>query len=201
MKPKQKQPITILNKLAKIEKLPQNVRDSIPFTGIMQNGIIETYPGTFTKSYKLPNISFSIASEEEQYNIYVIMQGLMNSFNEQTRWQFNIINHTTDKLQTLNSIRLEPKRDALNSFRSEVNKIMLSCMQTGTASITQDRYLTVSIDDISAEHAVSVLNKIDIEVNKQFRKLTPAGIRPMSTMERIILLYNIYNQHHFDYQL
>ena len=61
---------TKLKKRAKIESLPKNIRESIPFHGFMPNGIIETYPGTFTKSYQLKDVNFQLAPPNEQASIY-----------------------------------------------------------------------------------------------------------------------------------
>ena len=52
-----------IKKIAKIDNLPKNVRESIPFRGIMNDGIIETYPGTFTKTYKLDDVNFNMSAE------------------------------------------------------------------------------------------------------------------------------------------
>ena len=126
--------INFMKKLAKINTLPKNVTDSIPFRGIMPNGVIETYEGTFTKSYKLQDVSFSLATEPEQLSIYNAYTDFLNTFNEKVRWQFTIYNHEIDKKKTIADIRIAPQRDGLNPYRQELNGVLLNSLKKGNNS-------------------------------------------------------------------
>jgi len=179
---------------AKIEKLPQNITDTIPFRGMMQNGIVETSPGTFTKSYRLRDVNFQIAVAEEQASIFQNYMELLNTFDESTKWQFCIFNHKTDKRETIESIRIRPQRDGLNKYRQEMNKILLGNLTQGNNAITQEKFLTVAVDDENAEHAVSTLRRIDMEVSNGLKKICKHDTHPMTTLERMRVLYEIYNQ-------
>lgn len=190
----------LLKKVAKIDKLPQNVRESIPIHGIMPNGIIETYPGTFTKSYQLQDVNFNIAPLEEQSAIFKNYMDLLNSFNEHIRWQFTIFNHEIDKKKTIEELRILPQRDGLNKYRQEMNSILLNNLKKGNNSIMQDKILTVAIDDEFADHAAIVFKRLDGEINKKIRNITKDDTKPMTAQERIKLLYSIYNQD-MDYRL
>lgn len=192
--PKKKSLVTKIAKKAKIEKLPKTVRESIPLRGIMSNGIVETYSGTFTKSYKLKDVNFQIAPPEEQATIFSSFMEMLNSFSETTKWQFTIFNHKISKKETIENIRILPQRDGLNKYRQEMNKILLDNLLKGNNSIAQDKYLTVSIDDENSEHAAATLRRIDTEVSTRIRKISKDETSPMTSMERMKLLYSIYNQ-------
>lgn len=198
MSSKKKKTTSVINnkimKKAKIETLPKNVRDSVPFRGMMSNGIVETYYGTFTKSYKLKDVNFQIAPPNEQATIFSYFMELLNSFSETTKWQFNIFNHKVSKKDTIENIRILPQRDGLNKYRQEMNKILLDNLTKGNNSIAQDKYLTVAIDDDNVEHAASTLRRIDTEVSTRIRKISKDDTPAMTSMERMKLLYNIYNQ-------
>ena len=199
-RPEKKTAVSALKKLAKIEKLPKTVQDSIPLRGFMQDGTIETTPGVFTRTYKLKDVNFSIASEEDQMAIFKSFIDFLNSFNEFTKWEFTIFNHEIDKRKTIEDIQIKPQQDGLNKYRKELNKIMLDSLKTGNNSITQDKYLTVSVEDLNAEHAAVTLKKLDGEINRGLKKITKVDTLPMSSYERMNLLYSIYNQD-FDYRL
>lgn len=190
----------VLQKVAKIDKLPKDVKDSIPLRGFMRNGIIETYEGTFTKSYKIHDVNFDIAPTEEQTAIFKNFMSLLNSFNDNTKWQFCIFNHEIDKKQTIEEIRIAPQRDGLNKYRQEMNGILLNNLKNGNNSIKQDKYLTVSVEDFNAEHAATVLSKLDIELNKKLKRISKVNNEPMTTQERMKVLYDIYNQDN-DYRM
>lgn len=183
-----------LLKKAKIESLPKNIRDSIPFRGAMPNGIIETKAGTFTKTYPLKDINFQLAPLNEQMTTFNRFSEILKSFDEHTRWQFTIFNHKVPKKETLENIRIKPMRDGLNKYREEMNRFRVKRLQEGSNSIKRDKFLTVAIDDVNAEHAASVLRRIDSEVSNQLQKIVGVDTRPMSTMKRLETLYNIYNQ-------
>ncbi|MCR5670695.1 MAG: DUF87 domain-containing protein [Butyrivibrio sp.] len=190
----------MLKKLAKIDHLPKNVAESVPFRGIMPSGVIETYPGTFTKSYLLHDVSFSIATEQEQLTIFNAFASFLNTFNEKTKWEFTIFNHEIDKKKTISDIRILSQKDGLNPYRQELNAVLLDNLKKGNNSIKQEKILTVSIDDISAEHAASVLRKMDAEISRKLRPICKVDTAPMTTQERMNLLYQIYNQDS-DYRL
>jgi len=168
----------IINKLGRIEKLPKDIRSSIPIKGFMSNGIIETYPGTFTKSYMLADVNFSIATLDDQVSIYKSFMDFMNSFNEGIKWQFNIYNHQLDKRSVINDIRIQGAKDGLNKYRYEMNKILLKALKEGNNTIQQDKILTVSIEDSNVEHAVAVFKNIDTAVNKKLKKICKANTKP-----------------------
>lgn len=184
----------ILQKVAKINSLPKNVRESIPFRGFLQNGIIETDEGIFTKSYHLEDVNFSIATDEEQFSIFSSFMDLLNSFSAGMRWQFVIFNHEIDKKTVIENIRIAPMRDGLNKYRQEANGILLDNLKNGNNFIKQDKYLVVSIEDRNEEHAITEFRRIDAEISQQLRSICNVDTPPMTIKERIKLLYEIYNQ-------
>lgn len=183
-----------VHKICKIEKLPKNVRETIPFTGIMNNGIIETYPGTFTKAYKLEDVNFSIAPLEDQAAIYQNFCDLLNSFDSSIKWQICMFNHEIDKKRTVEDIRIRPQKDGLNMLRKEMNGILLENLKSGNNSYIQDKYLAVSIEDTNAERAAVRLKSLDNIIDQKIKKISGEDTKPLTTIERISILYNIYNQ-------
>ncbi len=189
-----------LKRVSKIEKLPKTVQQTIPIRGFMQNGIIETSPGVFTKSYKLDDVNFDIAPEEEQKSILMAYMDFLNSFNENIQWQFTIYNHEIDKKETIRNIRFAPQKDGLNKYRQEENTILLNALKKGNNSIRHDKYLTVSIEDSSVDHANISFHRIDAEISKKLKRISKSETRPLTMQERLYLLYDIYNMDH-DYRL
>lgn len=186
-------------KLSKIEKLPKTVQESIPIEGFMQNGIIETSKGVFTKSYKLDDVNFDIAPNEEQEAILKAYMDFLNSFNENIQWQFLIYNHEIDKKETIRNIRFAPRKDGLNKYRQEENTVLLNALKKGNNSIKHDKYLVVSIEDVNVDHANTSFRRIDSEISKRLRRISKTDTKPMTIQERLRLLYDIYNQEH-DYR-
>lgn len=179
--------------LSKIDKLPKTLRDTIPFRGITQEGIIETKSGEYTKSYHLTDTNFQMATGEEQTLMYSQYMDFLNSFDSTARWEITIFNHEIDKIKTIQDLRIKPQPDGLNKYRNEMNQIILGNLAKGSNSIVSDKYLTVSIKDPSDEHASRVFARIDSEVNNRIKKISGKKTPPMNTQERLKLLYDIYN--------
>ncbi len=184
---------------AKIEKLPKDISSSLPFRGITPTGIIETYPGTFTKQYHLDDINFQMAPLDEQVTIFSNFEALVNSFSDTTKWEFTIFNHKVDKRETLKQIQFTPQNDGLNHYRQEMTGVLVDKLCEGNNSIAQDKFLTVSIKDENLDHAAETLRRVDKQVATGIKKITGHEVRPMRPMERLELLYNIYNQD-YDYR-
>lgn len=189
-----------LKKIAKIDHLPKNVRESIPVRGFMGNGIIETTPGTFTKTYRLKDINFTIAPDEEQMVIFQHFIDMLNSFNENIHWEFTIFKHEIEKKETIQNIRVLPQKDGLNKLRQEQNGILLGNLKKGNNSTQKDKFLTVSIQDKDVKHAVMQFKNLDTLISQKIRRITGYDTEPLSTQERIKNLYTIYNQD-TDYRL
>lgn len=197
---KKKKFIDKLKILAKIDKLPKNIRDTVPFRGITQDGIIETTSGFYTKCYHLTDVNFQIATAEEQSVMYSQYMDFLNSFDSNARWELTIFNHEIDKVKTIRDLRIKPQPDGLNKYRNEMNQIILGNLAKGSNSIVTDKYLTVGIKDTNDIHAARVLQRMDTEIDNRIKKLSSKKTQPMNTQERLKLLYDIYNQDQ-DYRL
>ena len=182
-----------LGKIAKIEKLPKTVQDSIPIHGFAENGVFETYPGTFTKTYKIKDVNFHTATGSEQADIYQDYITFMNSLDSNLSWEITIFNHEIDKRQTMADVKMPEQKDGLNKYRREMNEIIKRGLENGNNSVLQDKYLTIALKDINADHAFTRLNKLDVQVSDGLKKITKVETRPLTTIERLELLYNIYN--------
>ena len=178
----------------KIDSLPKNVSQSIPFRGITNEGIIETKPGVYTKCYKLQDTNFQLATDEEQLLMYSNFMDFLNSFDINTRWEITIFNHKIDKKQTMHDLRIMPQKDGLNKYRNEMNRIILGALEKGNNSIISDKYLTVAVKDRSDIHAATILSRMDNEIENRIKKISGKKTKPMGMEERLKLLYDIYNQ-------
>ena len=175
--------------------IPKSVQQSIPYAHIMDDGIIETEEGTFTRSYKLEDVNFKIAPDNEQVELFKSYGDFLNSFSADTPFQILIHNHAEDKRKTLDSVCFKPQRDNLNKYRQEMNTILLDKIAKGKNNIKQDKYLVVAVEDNDAGHAKQRLDTLDLEIDKSLRRLSrEASVKHESTEDRLRCLHDIYNQ-------
>ena len=177
-------------------KIRRTMQQSIPYLRVYENGVIETSENVYTKAYRLEDVNFKIATEQEQYKIMTNYGSFMNSFPANVKFQIVIQNHRADKHAAINSVRFYPAKDMLNKYRSEMNNILLDKVAESKNNLTQDKYLIVSVEDEDIKHAMQTLQNIDIEVIiKGLSKIVKTGgAQELTLSERLEVLYNIYNQ-------
>ena len=176
-------------------KRKNTTQDSIPYTNIYANGVIETEEGVFTRAYKLDDANFTIASDLEQLSMIRAYGGFLNSFPLDTEFQLVCHNRVADKQDFLRKVQFSPKKDSLNPLRADFNRILAENVFTGKTNITQDKYLIVSHKDNDVAHAMQTLLTLDKTIKTTLSKVTKSeAIEPVSLTERLHCLYDIYNQ-------
>lgn len=176
------------------KKVPKTVQDTIPYTGVYKNGIIETTEGHFTKSYQLKDINFKTASEENTEKILKTFGELLNTFDDTMIVQFTINNHYVDRKKFEKNILSKMHGDELDELREENNQILRDKLKEGHSNTQHDKYMTISLEAESIDEAFARFSRIDSEISTTIKKITGEETEPMSLMERLELLYNLMNR-------
>ena len=170
------------------------MQQSIPYTTVFADGTIETLPGTYTRAYRLEDVSFKIAPDEEQDAIFKAYGNLLDTFPPEVQFQVIIHNHSADKRQSFENIRYKPQKDGLNRYRREINNILIEKLTAG-GNVTQDKYLVVSAESETIGEAMETLSRVEKDVERAVKKITrDVGIKRLGAEERLSLLFEIYNQ-------
>lgn len=175
------------------KKIPKSSQDTIPYTCVYDNGIIETSPGVFTKSYALEDVNFKIATQQEQENIFLRYGELLNMFSHDIGVEVSVFNRSVDKDKFYQDVLLKYKNDKLDTYREEANNILISHMSEGKNNLTHERYLTLSIECEGIDEAVTKFSRLDTEVSAAVKKINGVDTFPISIKDRLNILYDIYN--------
>ena len=173
--------------------IPKTVQDTIPYDCVYANGIIETSPGTFTKSYLLQDVNFKIATQQEQENIFLRYGDLLNMFGHEVKVEVSIFNRSVDQDKFCESVLIKYKHDKLDTYRQEYNEILLNHMQEGRNNLMHEKYITISIEADNIEAAINTFTRLDAEVSAAIKRINGCETFPMTTAERLNILYDIYN--------
>lgn len=176
-----------------IIKIPKTVQDTIPYIAVYKNGIIETDPGIFSKSYRIEDVNFKIATDEEQENIFSRYMDLLNTFDSDVHTQFVLYNRNMDAQKVHDRILIPFKRDTLNEYREEYNEMLKHKMMEGRNNITKEKYLTLSISAESVEDAFTKFAKLDTEVSAAIKRINGMETPPMTAVERLEVLADIFS--------
>ena len=176
-----------------IGKIPKTVQQSIPYERVYKNGIIEISPGVYSKTYLLGDVNFQIATQEEQENIFCFYGDLINTFGSEVGIEITINNRNVDHELFAQNTLLKPQHDNLNFLREEYNKMLLDKMTEGRNNIKNEKYITLRIQAESIEDAITTFARLDSELSSAVKKITGTETAPMTTIERLNVLYDIYN--------
>jgi type IV secretory pathway VirB4 component len=174
-------------------RIPRTVQESIPYTAVYKNGIIETRPGTYTKSYLLNDVNFKIATEDEQINIFTAFEDLLNSFPAEVHLEITINNRNVDREQFYRNVLLAEKNDELDEYREEYNTMLKDKLDEGHNNLVREKYLTLSVEADGIESATASFARLDTEVSSAVKKIGGLEVEPMSITERLSVLHDIYN--------
>lgn len=181
-----------------MKKKLKSVQRSIPYSYCHMDGTIETKPGHFTRTYRLEDVNFAIASEDTQLQIYKSFQGLLSVFSSEAQFQIFIQNSKADDKETLHNIRYEHKGSSphLNGLRNEFNEVLVDRLSKGKNSLRQQKYLVISVKDSDAKNARMKLDTYDHEINEAIRLIAGnSEIRTehSSLEERLRTIHDTYN--------
>lgn len=175
------------------EKKKKSTQQTIPFKQIYENGIIETKPTHFSKTYKLKDINFSIASADEQESIFTLYGELLNSIEGDVTFQITINNKTVDMSVFEKDVLIGYKGDKLDEYREIYNDILRTKLAQGRNNLTREKYLTVNLRANNFHDACDEFNRMDAQINLAIKKITHVNTEPMTTIERLNILYDVYN--------
>lgn len=174
-------------------KIPKTVQDSIPYVRVFENDIIEVSPGLYSKSYLLGDVNFAIASQEEQENIFLAYCDFLNTFGSDVNIQVSVNNRNVDVEDFKKKVLIKPQQDNLNDLREEYNTMLLNKMSEGRNNMIREKYITLSIEAPNIEEAVSKFAHLDSELNEAIKKITHVNSNPLTSVERLSVLHDLYN--------
>ena len=78
-------------------KIPKTVQDSIPYEHVYANGTFELEPNMYSRTCKLSDTNFFVASEVEQENILNTFAEVLNILPYKTVMQITCFNRSVEK--------------------------------------------------------------------------------------------------------
>ena len=95
---------------------------------------------------------------------------MLNSFETETFIKITILNSKIDDVKIENNVKIQSENDRLEKFRNEYNKLIEDSAKSSNG-IKQEKYITVTVTKKSLEEARTTIRRIEVELNKHFKKL------------------------------
>ncbi len=183
-----------LNNLFKQDKeafvIPKSVQDIIPIERIWQDGVFKVGKNKYSKSFRFTDINYAVASRSDKEEMFLGYSELLNSFDAGATTKITILNRRLNRIDFENNILLPLANDNLDEYREEYNHMLLDKV-TGSNGITQEKFLTISVNKKNIEEARTYFSRIGADLTAHFSQLGSRCIELEAT-DRLRLIHDFY---------
>jgi hypothetical protein len=170
--------------------VPKGVQDAIPVTRIWQDGIFQVGKNKYSKCYRFTDINYAVASKSDKEGMFLEYSELLNSLDTGATTKITILNRRLNKIDFEKNILIPHANDKLDVYRDEYNKMLLD-KATGANGITQEKFLTISINKKSVEEAKAYFARISADLVSHFSELGSKCIE-LEAEDRLRLCHDFY---------
>lgn len=171
-------------------EVPKGVQDIIPATRIWADGIFLVGKNKYSKTYKFTDINYAVASKNDKEGMFLEYSELLNSFDTGATTKITILNRRLNRVDFEKTILLPKAHDKLDEFREEYNKMLLE-KATGANGITQEKYITISVNKKSLEEAKNYFARVGADLISHFSRLGSKCIE-LEAVDRLRLFHDFY---------
>ena len=155
----------------------------------------------YTKTFRFDDINYAVASREDKEAMFLEYSELLNSLDSGVTTKITINNHCRNRVDFERSVLIPFKEDGLDIYRKEYNDMLLD-KATGANSITQEKYITISVHKKDIDEARNYFARIGSELSSHFAKLGSV-CADIDGTERLRILHDFYRageetDFHFD---
>lgn len=170
--------------------IPNGVQDVIPIRKIYDDGVFQVGDDKFSKTYKFTDINYAVASREDKETMFLEYSELLNSFDSGATTKITINNRRLNRVDFEKNILIPLTGDALDEYRKEYNSMLLEKAIDANA-ITQEKYITISVNKKSVEEARNYFARVGAELITHFDRLGSKCIE-LEPDERLRIFHDFY---------
>ena len=170
-------------------KIPRSVQQSIPIQRVWQDGIWQVN-GRFSQTWRFADINYSLASYEDQRDMFTSYCGVLNSLPTDAVTKITIHNRRLNSSDFQHSVLMRECGDELDLYRLEYNRVLTE-KAAASNNLIQDKYITVSVARKNAEEARAFFHRVDADLSKNLGRLD-SGAKALDTYERLRILHDFF---------
>ncbi|GAA6307352.1 hypothetical protein F260042K2_31810 [Flavonifractor plautii] len=149
-------------------KIPRSVQQSIPIQRVWQDGIWQVN-GRFSQTWRFADINYSLASYEDQRDMFTSYCGVLNSLPTDAVTKITIHNRRLNSSDFQHSVLMRECGDDLDLYRREYNRVLTE-KAAASNNLIQDKYITVSVARKNAEEARAFFHRVDADTETLLSK-------------------------------
>ena len=170
---------------------PGSAQETIPYDRIWPDGICLAR-GWYTKTLQFQDINYQLSHNDAKSAIFEGWCDFLNYFDSSIHLQFSFLNRNADADRFENCIHIPVRRDGAERIRSEYAQILSNQLARGSNGIERVKYLTFGIRADSLKTARARLDRIELDVLANFKRMGVAASL-LDGRERLYLLHRIFH--------
>ena len=186
--------IRTLSKILKQDKerftVPNKVQDIIPVRRIWPDGIFLVGKNKYSKMYRFDDVNYAVASMDDKKSMFLAYSELLNSLDSGATTKITINTRRLNRLDFERQILIPLKNDDLDVYRKEYNEMLLA-KATGSNSIVQEKYITVSVVKNSVEDARTYFARTGASLSSHLARLG-SKCHELDAVERLQIIHGFY---------
>ena len=170
-------------------KIPRSVQQSIPIQCIYRDGIWQVN-GKYSQTWRFADINYSLASYEDQRDMFTSYCGVLNSLPTDAVTKITIYNRRLNSSDFQHSVLMQERGDTMDKYRREYNQVLME-KASASNNLIQDKYITVSVARKSADEARAFFHRVDADLSKNLGRLD-SGAKALDAYERLRIFHDFF---------
>jgi len=164
------------------DKQELSAQDSIPYQRMYQDGICRVTDTFYTKTVQFQDINYQLSQNEDKTAIFEGWSDFLNYFDSSIHFQLSFLNLSTAQDGYARSVVIPLRGDKFNDVRVEYSDMLQNQLAKGNNGLTKTKFLTFGIEADSFRTAKPRLERIEMDVMNNFKRLGVASA-PMDGQE------------------
>lgn len=174
----------------------RSVQEVFRYEKMFESGICEVVPNYYSKSLQFSDINYQIAQHEEQLVIFNKYCELLNSCDDTVHLTITMLKKRIDIEELTEKIFYEKKGERHDSYREEINHMLLQKINEGENRFTKENYLTFSTQVSNLEQAQQLLGRIEQNLIGNLLELGSIG-KKMDGLGRLKMINQLLKSEKF----
>lgn len=164
---KLKKQIESKNKERVMQQAFPSVQQSINYTSLFEEGLMHIVEDEYSMMYKLSELDYEVASEEEQLDTVMGYAEALNSLDKNSRYQLVVQNKSVPKDELENTL-LPYQADEFDNYREEINDIIATKYEHDQRNFKTEKYAVFTTKARSMKQGKKTLNTMGKNFSNRF---------------------------------
>ncbi len=182
----------IITRAHKHGRQPATAQQTIPYDRIWPDGICLTNGSRYTKTLQFQDINYQLAQNEDKTAIFDGWCDFLNYFDSSIHFQLSFLNVAVGMDAFEQSISIPLQGDDFDSIREEYAVMLQNQLAKGNNGLVKTKFLTYGIEAETIKTAKPRLERIEIDILNNFKRLGVAA-DSLNGKERLQLLHSIFH--------